>query len=235
MTTYIEMVNKLCRRVNEVQIPEDQFDTVLGVHAFIKDGVIDTLDQIFQTKYKWPFLATQATQVLTAGDQQYAWPADFQSVDWRSFQMLKDEALGVNHRVLVPIEREQWYARIRNDDFDAGVTGRNLPQYVFSDHGMGWGIAPSPDRAYTINYKYFRNPVRPTAATDELIIPPEYEYLVMQGGLMHAYLFYDNNERSTIAEKRRDDGLKDMVNTLLGNNLEHMYDGRVDAGHWRYP
>lgn len=227
MATYIELVNKLCRRVNEVQIPEDQFDTVIGVHAMIKDGIIDSLDQIYQNKYKWPWLATQATQVLAVADQEYDWPADFLSVNWKSFRMVKDDVLGVRNKALVHINEEEWYEYYRDDDYDANPSGRNLPEFVFNNHGMGWGISPSPDRAYTINYKYFRNVPRPSAATDEIILPPEYEYVLMHGGLMWAYLFYDNNERSQMEEARRDGAIKDMVTTFLANHSEHMYTGVV--------
>lgn len=228
MTTYIEIVNKLCRRLNEVEIPEDQFDSVIGVQAMLKDGIIDTLDMIFQTKYKWPFLATEATVVMTPSDQEYAWPADFLSVDWKSFRMVKDDVLGVRNKTLKFLNREEWYAYYRDDDYDSNPSGRNLPEFVFNNHGLGWGISPNPDRAYTINYKYFRQAVRPEAATDVIDLPQEYEYLLIQGGLMHGYLFLDNNERSTIAEKRRDDALRDMSNTLLGNQAEHMYAGTVN-------
>jgi hypothetical protein len=229
MTTYIDIVNKLCRRTNEVQIASDQFDTAFGVHGAFKDGIIDTLDQLYQHKYKWPFLAVQKTQILTPGVQQYAWESDFLSVDWKSFELLKDDALGVRHRFLDSINREEWYRYGRDDDYDSTATqGRNLPLKVFNDHGMGWGVTPNPDQAYSINYKYFKNPVRPSVATDEIALPTQYEYVLIQGGLMHAYIFYDNNERSQIAEKRRDDGIVDMANTLLGNQAEHMYAGQID-------
>lgn len=227
MTTYLDIVNKLIRRLNEVQLDSSNFATVGGVQAMLKDGVIDTLDQIFQHKYKWPFLAVDATQVLTIGDQQYAWPANFLSVDWKSFKMNKDDALGVRNKQLKFINREEWYAYYRDDDYDSNPSGRNLPEFVFNDHGLGWGISPNPDRAYTINYKYFRQGERPELYSDVIDLPQEYEYLLIQGGLMHGYLFMDNNERSQIAEKRRDDGIQDMANTLLGNQSEHMYTGVV--------
>ena len=228
MTTYIEIVNKLCRRVNEVQVLDDQFDSVIGVQAMLKDGIIDTLDQIFQHKYKWPFLAVEATQVLTISDQQYPWPDDFLAVDWKSFRLVKDDVLGVRNRHLRNINREEWYSYYRDDDYDSNPSGRNLPEFVFNDHGSGLCISPNPNQSYTINYKYFRKSVRPEIFSDIIDLPKEYEYLLIQGGLMHAYLFYDNNERSQIAEKRRDDGIADMANTLLGNQAEHMYAGVVD-------
>ena len=228
MTTYLQIVNKLIRRVNEVQLDSSNFASATGVQAMLKDGIIDTLDMIFQHKYKWPFLAVDETQVLTAGDQQYPWPDDFLSVNWKSFRLVKDDVLGVRNKALVHINQEEWYESYRDQDYDAGATGLNLPRFVFNDHGLGWGVSPNPDRAYTINYKYFRQGIRPELHSDVIDIPQEYEYLLIQGGLMHAYAFYDNNERSQMTEKRRDDGIADMVNTLLGNQSEHMYSGVVD-------
>lgn len=228
MTTYLDIVNKLIRRMNEVELDSSNFATVGGVQAMLKDGVIDTLDQIFQHKYKWPFLAVDETQVLTIGDQEYPWPDDFLSVDWKSFRMVKDDTLGVRNRRLKFINREEWYESYRDDDYDSNPSGRNLPEFVFNNHGLGWGLSPNPERAYTINYKYFRQGIRPELYSDVIDLPQEYEYLLIQGGLMHGYLFMDNNERSQIAEKRRDDGIQDMANTLLGNQAEHMYTGVVN-------
>lgn len=232
MTTYLEMVNKLIRRVNEVELDSSNFASARGVHGAIKDGIVDTLDKIYQRKYKWPFLAVLQTQVLTAGDQQYSWPADFLSVDWNSFQLQKDETLNVASKTLKVLQREEWYRYRRDGDTDSLPDGRNIPVYVFSDQGLGWGVTPNPERAYTIKYTYYKNPVRPTLYSDEILLPKEYEFVVMAGALYHMYLFYDNNERATIAKEERDVGIADMVNSLLANNMEHMYAGVVNGVNW---
>jgi hypothetical protein len=232
----MDIVNKLCRRVNEVQLTVDNFATVIGVQAAMKDGIIDTLDQIFQNKYKWPFLAQESSQLLVPGQMEYDLPTGFLSMDWKSFQLQADATLGIRSKYLRQIEREEWYEYVRDLDTDAIIyapvppgPGRNMPTGVFSGHGMKFGIFPNPDRAYTVKYRWFKNPDRPVLFSDPITIPQEYEYVLIQGGLMHMYLFYDNNERSTIAEKRRDDGISDMVNTLLGNNVEHVYAGQVNG------
>jgi len=227
MTTYMDFCNQIIKRVNEVQLSDTTFDDVIGVQAVIKDAVIDGLNKIFQTKYKWPFSAVTGTQLMTIGTQEYPWPDRFQSVDWASFQVQKDVALAINDRHLPAIQREEWYERFRDNDFDAGADGRNFPQFVFSNHGMGWGLTPSPNKAYTIKFKYWANPLMPIEFDDVLPIPAEFEPVLVQNCLMHMYTFYDNNERSTIAETRFEKGLKDMVVVLLGNNWEHAYDGRV--------
>lgn len=228
MTTYIDIVNKVIKRTNEVQLDASNFATVIGVQAVVKDAVIDTLDKIYQKKYKWPFLATTKTEVMTIGDQEYPWPADLLSVDWHSFQLQKDDVLNVKSKYLEAIEREEWFRRYRDDDMDSGAVGLRQPDFVFSNHGNGFAVTPRPERAYTVKYNYFRNADRPVNHDDVLDIPQEYEYLLVQGALIHMYTFYDNNERSQLAETRFDAGLDDMVMTLIGNNFEHVYAGQVN-------
>lgn len=228
MTTYMEIVNKVIKRTNEVQLDSSTFDTVIGVQAVVKDAVIDTMDKIYQKKYKWPFLASSKTEVLTIGDQEYTWPADMLSVDWHSFQIQKDDILNVKSTYLEAIEREQWYRYWRDADVDSGTDGLRMPEKVFSNHGNGFALTPRPEKAYTVKYNYFRNAVRPVAFDDVLDIPQEYEYLLVQGALVHMYTFYDNNDRSQLAEKRFDEGLEDMVMVLIGNNFEHVYAGQVN-------
>lgn len=232
MTTYMEIVNKVIKRTNEVQTDATNFASVIGVQAAIKDSVIDSLDKIYQKKYKWPFLATEHTQVLTPGVQTYDWEEDFLSADWTSFYIQKSQPLNVSTHNLEFIEREEWYRYYRSTDLNYDSPEGNMPRFVFSGHMDGYGVSPRPDRAYTLRYNYFRNPERPVLFDDVIDLPTEYEYLLIQGGLMHMYLFYDNNERSAIAEKRFDDGLKDMTQVLIGNNLDHVYAGVVNRVNW---
>lgn len=229
MTTYLQMVNKLCRKVNEVELDATEFAAARGVQAVLKDGVIDTISMINQRKWKWPFNAVEATITLVPASVEYSWPDDYQSVDWNSFMLQKDPLLVTSsNQNLQVIEREEWYRYYRNDDTNALPEGKNLPRYVFSTHGNGFGITPAPKEAYTLRFRYFRNPPLPVNADDLIFIPKEYEYLVAAGGLYHAYLFLDNNERAALCQQERDQALKDMVLNLIGNNFEHVYDGRVN-------
>lgn len=229
-TTYLSIVNSILIKINEVQLTASTFNSALGVHAMVKEGVIDTINKINQTEnVKWPFYAVEQTVPLVAGTQEYAWPSNFASVDWKSFQIQKDDTLGIRNSFLTAIEREQWYRYLRDNDYDARPNGIRIPELVFSTHGNGFGISPSPDRDYTLKYRYFKNPVVPTLSTDEIPTPAQFDYVIKAGGLYQAYLFYDNNERSQIAMTDRDQGIKDMVRVMIGNNFEHVYAGVVDV------
>lgn len=229
-TTFLQIVNNILVKINEVELNEANFATVIGVHKMVKLGVLDTLSKINQVeKGKWPFYAVEQTHPLVPGNQEYAWPDNFASVDWKSFQIQKSIPGNWNSRFLNPIEREQWYRYMRNQDVDVNPSsaGLRMPEYVFSAHGYGFGVSPSPDKEYELKYRYFKNPVLPSLPTDELPTPPQYDYVLHCGGLMEAYRFFDNTERKKDAELDRDNGIDDMTRTLIGNNFEHIYAGQM--------
>lgn len=227
-TTYLSIVNSILIKINEVQLTTSTFNSALGVHAMVKEGVIDVINKINQTEgVKWPFYAVEQTVPLVIGTQEYAWPSNFATVDWKSFQVQKDDTLLTRNVSLTVIEREQWYRYLRDNDYDARPSGLRVPEVVFSTHGNGFGISPSPDKAYTLKYRYFKNPTLPILPTDEIPTPTQFDYVLKAGGLYQAYLFYDNNERATIAMNDRDAGIKDMVRVMIGNNFEHAYAGVV--------
>ena len=99
MATYITLVNQLktVRLVlNEVTLDTagDGFTTVRNVQALAKDAINNSIRNIVQTGQEFPFLKTTNTQTLTAGTRQYAFPADFASVDWDTFYLKKLNSVG---------------------------------------------------------------------------------------------------------------------------------------------
>ncbi len=229
--TFLQIVNNVLIKINETQLTDSNFAGVIGVHAMVKLGVLDTILKINQVESgRWPFYAVEQTSPLVPGEQEYAWADNFASVDWKSFQIQKDDAAGYKTRFLTPIEREQWYRYMRDTDYNVTPTstGLRMPEYVFSAHGYGFGVSPSPDKAYNLKYRYFKNPVVPELSTDELPIPPQYNYVLHLGGLVEAYRFFDNTERSQSTLVDRDAGIKDMTRVLIGNNFEHVYAGQIN-------
>ena len=71
LTTFLHLTNQLLRRLNEVEIAEAAFNTVLGVQALAKDSVQNSIRQINQAEFEWPFNATNADQVFTIGQEEY--------------------------------------------------------------------------------------------------------------------------------------------------------------------
>lgn len=225
-STYIDLCNKTLRRLNEVEISADNFPSVRGVQALVKDAVKAAIAKVNQAEYGWPFNAAEHTQVLNVGQTEYTWPDYFKVSDWNTFQIQKDESLGVSYKTLKSIDQDEWYRSHRDADFEAGSAGRAIPDFVFPSHGNGFGVSPSPDKAYTIRFRYFQNYSDLTAATDVTRIPESFDTVIVDGALYHLYMFKDNLEAANAAFLAFQQGIKDLQ-TLYINNYQYISDTRV--------
>lgn len=225
-STYIDLCNMVLRRLNEVEIAQADFGTIRGVQALVKDAVKASVAKINQTEFEWPFNAAEHTQVLTAGRTEYDWPAFFKIADFNSFQIQKDASLGTGYKTLSPIERDEWYKNSRDDDYEAGSAGRGVPDFVFPSHGTGFGLTPSPDKAYSIRFRYYLNYADLTAYNDETRIPESFENVIVDGALYHLYMFKDNLDAANAAFIAFSAGLKDLQ-TLYINSYEYVRDTRI--------
>lgn len=225
-STYIDLCNMVLRRLNEVEIAQADFGTIRGVQALVKDAVKASVAKINQTEFEWPFNAAEHTQVLTAGRTEYDWPAFFKIADFNSFQIQKDASLGVGYKTLSPIERDEWYKNSRDDDYEAGSAGRGVPDFVFPSHGTGFGVTPSPDKAYSIRFRYYLNYADLTLYNDETRIPESFENVIVDGALYHLYMFKDNLDAANAAFVAFSAGLKDLQ-TLYINSYEYVRDTRI--------
>lgn len=225
-STYLQLCNMVLRRINEVEIAEDEFLSVRGVQALVKDAVKAAVAKINQAEFEWPFNSAEHTETLVAGQSEYNWPDYFKIADWNSFQIQKNDSLGTGFKTLSPIDRDEWYKNYRDDDYEAGSTGRNVPDFVFPSHGQGFGVTPSPDKAYSIRFRYYLNYADLTAATDTSRIPQSFDTVIVDGALFHLYMFKDNIEASQAAYAAFEDGLKDLQ-TLFINSFEYVRDTRI--------
>lgn len=225
-STYLQLCNMVLRRINEVEIAEDEFLSVRGVQALVKDAVKAAVAKINQAEFEWPFNSAEHTETLVAGQSEYNWPDYFKIADWNSFQIQKNDSLGTGFKTLSPIDRDEWYKNYRDDDYEAGSTGRNVPDFVFPSHGQGFGVTPSPDKAYSIRFRYYLNYADLTAASDTSRIPQSFDTVIVDGALFHLYMFKDNIEASQAAYAAFEDGLKDLQ-TLFINSFEYVRDTRI--------
>lgn len=225
-TSYIDLCNQTLRRLNEVEIAEADFGSVRGVQALVKDSVKAAVAKINQAEFGWPFNAAEETDTLVAGQTEYTWPQYFKVVDWNSFQIQKNDTLGTGFKTLKVIDTDEWYSRHRDNDYSAGSLGRGIPEFVFAGHGNGYGITPSPDKAYTIKFRYFMNYSDITNATDVTRIPESFDTILIDGALYHLYMFKDNLEAAQGAFMAFEKGIKDLQ-TLYINNQVYIRDTRI--------
>ena len=226
-STYLDLCNKVLRRLNEVEIAADDFLNVRGVQALTKDAVKAAIAKINQAEFEWPFNAAEHIEPLIQGQTEYSWPAYFKVSDWNSFQIQKDTSLNVNYKTLNYIERDVWYKSHRDDDYSAGSSGRGVPEMVFSSHGNGFGVTPAPNAAYQVRFRYYMNYSDITAYNDVTRIPESFDTVMIDGALYHLYMFKDNLEAAQAAYLSFQAGIKDLQ-TLYINNYESIRDTRVN-------
>lgn len=225
-TTYIDLCNQTLRRLNEVEIAEADFGSVRGVQALVKDAVKAAVAKINQAEFGWPFNAAEHTQTLVVGQEEYTWPQYYKVADWNSFQIQEDSSLGSSFKSLKVIDTDEWYSSYRDDDYAAGSSGRNIPDFVFQGHGNGYGVSPSPNKAYTLKFRYFMNYSDITNATDVTRIPESYDTVLIDGALYHMNMFKDNLEAAQAAFAAFEKGIKDLQ-TLYINNEVYIRDTRI--------
>lgn len=215
-TAFMELTNRILRKINEVVLTENDFDHARNIQATIKDAVNDTIDEINKKHHNWPFNAFQHTHQLVPGKTEYIWPVNFKVADWDSFEIVKDNTLNVNTTALRKMNRDEWYEWHRPADEDAGDKGRGVPLHVFEAHGTGFGITPAPDKPYTIRYRYFIDPPRLVKATDTTTIPSPWDYVIVMGAQWHAGLFKEDLEKGDRLRQVFMDNLNTMSRTLIG-------------------
>jgi hypothetical protein len=226
-TQFLDLTNALLRRLNEVPIAQSDFASVRGVQAMAKDAINASIEQILQYEIYWPFNTSSTTQVLTAGTEEYAWPTNLKIPNWRSFAIDKDAVLNVRGHPLLFVSRDYWLKNLKTDDAYSGATGLSIPYYVFEKHGTGFGVTPSPERAYTVSYDYWLNNTALSLYSDTSTIPTNYDETILQGALYHFYMFRDNSQQAGIAEQRFYKNLQHMRTILI--NKENRVRGSMVA------
>ena len=146
--------------------------------------------------------------------------------DFNTFQVQKDDSLGTGYKTLDAIERDEWYSKYRDDDYEAGSAGRTIPSFVFPSHGTGFGVSPSPDKAYSIRFRYYLNYATLVAYSDVTRIPESFDTVIIDGAIYHLYMFKSNLDAANAAYLAFQSGLKDLQ-TLYINSYEYIRDTRI--------
>lgn len=227
MSTFIDLTNQLLRRLNEVEIAESDFASVRGVQATAKDAIRNSIAKINQAEYEWPFNAAEHTQLLSVGLEEYSWPSTLKTVDWNSFFIQKDSGLGVGETTQLRfIDRDEYYRTYKGANDDVDGVGTGVPEYIAQGFGNGFSIAPSPNKAYTLKYRYYMNHTDLVAYDDTTRVPEAYDNVIVEGALMQMYMFRDNMESAGISAQLFQQGVKEMQGILI-NQYNTIADTRI--------
>lgn len=200
-TSYLNLTNRVLVRINETEITQSDFASVRGVQKLAKEAINASLQYIYSYYTNWPFLYTVGSQTLTIGQEFYDWPSNFSVADWDSFYVYADGTLRTVNTNLKEMSYSEWTKYRKEADLDSGSTGLTVPEFVFEQNDYGFGVSPSPDAAYVVKWDYYAAPTDLSAYNDTSSVPANYDEVIIQGALWHMYMFRDNSEQASIAER----------------------------------
>lgn len=217
MANYVTLVNQLLIRLNEVTLDPggDGFGSVRGPQALAKDAINNSLRHIFQHSEEWPFLKNTYTQTLTAGTTLYNFPADFAEADFDTFYLKKSETYNNSPRALRPMMFEDYIQNHRAIDDEAGAQGRGVPLYVYTTYNNSFGVTPSPDNPYEVEYVYWSFPADLTLYNDTTVVPDRFNHVIIDGAMMYMMRFRSNDQSAEIHQRNFEQGLRTMRRILL--------------------
>ena len=225
-TTFITLVNDTLRRLNEVEVTADDFSSVIGFRAQVKDSVNSSLHEISQKEFEFPFNHTSGALTLVVGTAQYSLASDAKTTDWDSFRINYDAGNNYGAERLSLINYDTYLKRFFQRDSEAGTGDYSKPNYVYRTLDNKVGLTPKPNATYSVSYDYFAYHSDLSASTDAMVIPDAFKHVVLDGAMYHCYMFRDNSQQASIAKQKFDQGIERM-RTLLVNSYTDVRDTRV--------
>jgi hypothetical protein len=218
MSTYVSLTNELLRRLNEVplDVAGDGFDTVRNVQAVAKDAINSSLREVYQVGMEWPFLKTTYTQPLSAGTNEYLFPSDFSRVDWETFYIKRLSSESNSPQLLSVISYEEYLKTYRpQDDTDRQA----VPTLVYQTFGDSFGVTPTPNAAYEVEYVYWRAPNTLVNYSDNCIIPERFNHVVLDGAMSYMMSFRSNDQGAAMHDQKFEQGIRHMKRILFDDEL----------------
>lgn len=222
MTNFVKLTNDLLVRLNEVTLDEagDGFDDVRGVQALAKTAINNSIREILQVGQEWPFLKTTYVQTLTPGQTTYDFPADYSSADYSSFYLKRTEALNNQPKYLDSISWEDYVQNYRDLDDTGASTGRSAPERMFQTYDEAFGVTPSPDKAYEVEYTYWKFPNDLVLYNDKAVIPGRFNHVIIDGAMMYMMRHRSNEQSAMVHAQKFEEGIRQMRRVLMDEPLE---------------
>lgn len=246
-STFLSLTNRVLAHFNEVQLTSSNFATATGFNQVAKDAVLDSIRQVQQAEYEWPFNHQETTQTLTPTGSisghtvAYALPTgttSFETIDWESFVLVRDDTLlnadasgtlPVSTKKLPYKEYDEYMQRYRDNDLNILFTDTSTrePNFITRDQNSNFIVSPPPDRAYQVKFEWWGYETDLSAYSDTTSIPSRFDHVIHKGALSLCYDFRGDAVRSNMYNKRHMDGIAKMRELLI-NRERKLRDKRVN-------
>jgi hypothetical protein len=225
---YLDLVNEVNRRLNEVELTSANFASSVGFYAHNKDAVNAAIRDITHTHYEWPFNHVLAEETLTAGTIRYAFPSDANTIDFDTFRIEENATFGNATVKLTILSYEDYLSRYIDHEYTTDSSKREVPSYVFHAPSLEYGVVPSPNNAYTVFYEYYRVPVDLSLYSDVPSIPERFRHVIIDGAMAYAYLFRSNEQSAVMSKNKFEEGIKRM-RSMLVNRYSYVRSGMINT------
>lgn len=224
---YLGLVNDVCGRVNETQLTATTFNAASGFYSTAKEAVNSSIREINQQVFEWPFNHNTQNDTLVAGTSRYTYPSDTKSVDFDSFRIQRDAALGNSTVKLRLIDYDQYLESFVDDEYSTDTSTRDLPKYVFRTPDRKYGVHPVPDQAYTLTYEYYNYPTDLSSSSDVPSFPEAFRHVIVDGAMSYVYNFRGDTETGDRLRAQFTNGVDRLRTIFVNNDYEYVRDTRI--------
>lgn len=218
---FLDLVNKVNRRLNEVELTSNNFSTVTGFYNSAKDAVNASIRHINHEEFQWPWNHVEEEDILTAGVSRYGLPYDLKTLDTDTFRIKRNSSLAVETVKLKVLDYKDYLDNYADQEYNTDTSKRNTPSYVCRTPSEEYIVVPAPDKAYEIVYEYYRNPVELENYNDVPSIPEQFSHVIVDGAMFYSYQFRGDAQASQIAQNKFQEGIK-FMRTLYLNRYEYI-------------
>lgn len=218
---YLSLVNDVNKRLNEVKLTADNFDSAVGYYEDVKNAVNAAIRDINYDQFQWPFNHVVQEEALVANTTRYSFPNDTKSVDMDTFRIKYDETLGNGTTKLNVLSYEEYLEKYVDQEYNTTNANLGAPIMVFRTPNLQYGVYPLPDQAYNIIYEYYRLPVDLEAYDDVPTVPESFKHVINEGAMYYAYMFRGDLDAASLSLQKFTKGLKSM-RTIFINRYEYV-------------
>ena len=218
---YLDLVNEINRRLNEVELNTTTFPTAIGFYQTAKDAVNSSIRHINHEEFSWPWNHREEEEVLSAGIVRYSYPEDAKLINMDSFRIKKNTTLNVETKKLKAMDYQEYLDNYVDHEYNTSTNIRTVPRNIIRTPSQEFIFYPCPDKAYEVVYEYYQNPVSLSLHSDVPSVPKEFQHVIVDGAMFYAYQFRGDTQSAQISQQKFEQGIKYM-RSLYINRYDYL-------------
>ena len=218
---FLELVNEINRRLNEVELNTTTFPTATGFYQTAKDAVNSSIRHINHEEFSWPWNHREEEEVLSAGIVRYSYPEDAKLINMDSFRIKKNTTLNVETKKLKSMDYQEYLDNYVDHEYNTNTNIRTVPRNIVRTPSQEFIFYPCPDKAYEVVYEYYQNPVSLVLHSDVPSVPREFQHVIVDGAMFYAYQFRGDTQSAQISQQKFEQGIKYM-RSLYINRYDYL-------------